>query len=53
MKKKRELYSFKLLYYRRSGFSKYPKAANTFYLWQPRKLFDCHSCSTAHAFVCD
>jgi hypothetical protein len=32
-KKKEELDSFKLLYYRRSGFSKYPKAAYTFYLW--------------------
>lgn len=50
-KRKKELDSFKLLYYRRSRFSKYPKAAYTFYLRQPRKLFDCYSRPTTHAFI--
>src|SRR5215212_11561973 len=50
---RKELNSFKLLYYRRSCFSKYSKAAYTFYLRQPGKLFDCYSCAAAHAFVCD
>jgi hypothetical protein len=50
--KKKKLYSFKLLYYWWTGLSKNSKAADTFNLRQPGKLFNCYPCATAHAFIC-